>query len=941
MAKSLYENALKKLDSFDLNTRISAIDEIANDPSQDAARALLDAFETAGWRDTKRYILSQLSKYLHYDRVFFALSPLLVESQDAQMASWVLNCFKYSKTNRYDSFLVHFFNGTESQIERNRILSALIHLTSTHVPTLIEKTLSEQELNLKILSEDPLPAEAIKKFDALPASFRILFNQFCGSYKLFQFKPLLSRLSSHRDYYISDSAYINLLKLGGGEDNRSQYELSLLEMESKDPVKEEFHQIYNENLFLQKATSLEKHLDYIFSLPSQNVPNPSILTLKLFEIKKIEEYLPIYESEKNTETLFRMLELLPFAPSMIRKTVRDLSSKFSSPKNAALAASALWRINEGKPVDVFEEFYKLSRSSEVKEGGTFFRWLALSQDPASILSRIQQNFFKYSPIEQSDVINLLVVEHQQFLPQKKVAQAIESFIDWALAEILKKDFVVNKTLVLRLFRACGQMGHASETFLQNFKRILTDKNVTEEERNGLIASLGNIDSPESHKLMVEIVQDSAAMFLSPISKRVLIRALSHVGAQIPQTVYDLFFDWADPSNMSLILRFLHFKPAAPGLDWLKGLTGTAESLSFNEKKWLIKAITQEPFEEAADWLFQEVRGEDETLRGLAIYALTHIQSDKVTKGLLDIAKDLIKDPANSSLVARIFRDLKPPKSGAEQVTKTVENLLSQSTSEQVYESIFGFLSQLVLVKADETRTFNLDPAVRTNVESRLLDELPRFAKLSPVVRSVLLNAEIPTAYPEIFNERVDKSTSVLQFIKAIDIYLKERLGSFLSSDLGQGKMQAIILAAGLDRYLQRGFSSQGLYADTIGTEILQDIELTQGFGLAEFPFGKLKSIVESILANKIFHEEFKVIDGLKAWGVLLLLFARPWGSRNRQLLIQPKADISIISVCKRMIELQDYRNPIAHRHTILELVPVEKIRKRTLTLLNDLQQMFD
>ncbi|MEQ1875875.1 MAG: hypothetical protein ABL958_04455, partial [Bdellovibrionia bacterium] len=355
----------------------------------------------------------------------------------------------------------------------------------------------------------------------------------------------------------------------------------------------------------------------------------------------------------------------------------------------------------------------------------------------------------------------------------------------------------------------------------------------------------------------------------------------------------------------------------------------------------LKAIAVQPFEEAADWLFQEIRGNDQTLKGLAIYALTHIQSDKVTRGLLDIAKELIKDPSQSALLARIFRDLKPPKNGAQEVTKSVEALLSLSTSEPVYEAIFSFLSQLVLVRADETRSFNLDPKVRSNVETRLLEELPKFFKLAPVVRSVLLNAEIPAAHPEIFTDRVDKSTSVLQFIKAIDIYLKERLGGFLGSDVGQGKMQAIVLAAGLDRYLQRGFSSQGLYADTIGTEILRDIDLTQGFGLAEFPFGKLKSIVEAILANKIFHEEFKVIDGLKAWGVLLLLFARPWGTRTRQLLIQPKGQVSIISVCKRMIELQDYRNPIAHRHTILELVPVEKIRKRTLSLLGDLQEMFD
>jgi hypothetical protein len=87
-------------------------------------------------------------------------------------------------------------------------------------------------------------------------------------------------------------------------------------------------------------------------------------------------------------------------------------------------------------------------------------------------------------------------------------------------------------------------------------------------------------------------------------------------------------------------------------------------------------------------------------------------------------------------------------------------------------------------------------------------------------------------------------------------------------------------------------------------------------------------------------EQYKVIDGLRAWALLLLIFGRTFRSKGQ--LIEPIFPIAkpqnelIARLARAMNDLQDLRNRAAHRGTILEMKNMYDMRSLCVGLLNDL-----
>jgi hypothetical protein len=81
-----------------------------------------------------------------------------------------------------------------------------------------------------------------------------------------------------------------------------------------------------------------------------------------------------------------------------------------------------------------------------------------------------------------------------------------------------------------------------------------------------------------------------------------------------------------------------------------------------------------------------------------------------------------------------------------------------------------------------------------------------------------------------------------------------------------------------------------------------------------------------------------VVDGLRAWALLLLLFSRKLARSGGKALVPLRGmgDEQVVAVAKRLMALQDIRNPAAHRQTFLDFVGVEEVRREVLKLLIDL-----
>jgi hypothetical protein len=84
----------------------------------------------------------------------------------------------------------------------------------------------------------------------------------------------------------------------------------------------------------------------------------------------------------------------------------------------------------------------------------------------------------------------------------------------------------------------------------------------------------------------------------------------------------------------------------------------------------------------------------------------------------------------------------------------------------------------------------------------------------------------------------------------------------------------------------------------------------------------------------------RLFDGLRAWAVIFLIFSRKiplaTGAVGPILKLQGTTDDQAISMAKKLMVLQDLRNPAAHRQTYTDLAMVENVRAEAVALINTL-----
>ena len=96
------------------------------------------------------------------------------------------------------------------------------------------------------------------------------------------------------------------------------------------------------------------------------------------------------------------------------------------------------------------------------------------------------------------------------------------------------------------------------------------------------------------------------------------------------------------------------------------------------------------------------------------------------------------------------------------------------------------------------------------------------------------------------------------------------------------------------------------------------------------------------MSGQLAREQYKIIDGLRAWALLLLLFGRNFKFRNIQFeAILPMAKVQndgIARIARDMNELQEARNRAAHRGTMLEMGGMKEMRSVCASVLNSLDE---
>jgi hypothetical protein len=299
---------------------------------------------------------------------------------------------------------------------------------------------------------------------------------------------------------------------------------------------------------------------------------------------------------------------------------------------------------------------------------------------------------------------------------------------------------------------------------------------------------------------------------------------------------------------------------------------------------------------------------------------------------------------NTLLIQKIFDSLHPQlEHDYQSIHKKLENwilerkgALQQPEILQQASTLYAQLHAGIEKKKIESFYSKDIPLDQKNkLDQALLKGIPVYFQLSTGIQSILRSAELMWQYPELYDESIDKSTALIQFTKAIDIFLQGKLGQklfFHQKRVFFEKMQSRIFELELhDTRLDR-------------RTLLNILQCQDVFTIENFPFHKLHLIVQSIEMGTLLRDPYRVIDGLRAWAILLLIFARDLTHCGRKIpsiiafYHHPKQDLKFLAT--GLNDLQELRNKAAHHGVISCFTDLDQHRQKTFSYLNVLVQIL-
>lgn len=334
-------------------------------------------------------------------------------------------------------------------------------------------------------------------------------------------------------------------------------------------------------------------------------------------------------------------------------------------------------------------------------------------------------------------------------------------------------------------------------------------------------------------------------------------------------------------------------------------------------------------EQTADLLIPFLESQHTSLSGRALDTLTFLPGLRAKRIVIDYLNDHSED---LDICDKVIRCLHAPETGNDYFSSILDGILKRSP---LHEHRDGFI---LLRERVSPKKSNLSPEglKAKGIDIQAIDQeltlkINGYSGFNEAVKSTLRSAELPYKHRELFDEYVDKASAIVEYCKGVDLLLEKTLGK-------------AILFPKLERVLhefQTFLHGVGLNESYPNAEnVLIKLELDSHFTTQTLPLHKMTLLSQAIFSGRIVNEHFKVLDGLRAWAVMLLLFGR--GIQNRKPLIptQTTTDKQIIHFCKRLMALQDIRNPLAHRQTALSFLEIDKVRSEVFSLLGSISKLI-
>ncbi len=289
-----------------------------------------------------------------------------------------------------------------------------------------------------------------------------------------------------------------------------------------------------------------------------------------------------------------------------------------------------------------------------------------------------------------------------------------------------------------------------------------------------------------------------------------------------------------------------------------------------------------------------------------------------------------RNARNESVVDRVFPWLMPGFDDESDTARVLSEILVADRSNPQSAKLEEMLQRFTPKSAVSHQT----NSEMEQIDSRLRIAIPRFDELDGTIQLALRAAEQPFLQSGLLERLpIDKAPTVLQYCKALDLVLDRYLGQqrlFPKIDSALPEFQQI--------WHRLGFVDEYPLVD----RVIFLSGLKGRVAPEHFPLHKAKMMCGTFFNGRIMQDRYKVFDGLRAWAVIFLLFARRMpgkdGGVGPLVTLRDAEEADCVKVAVKLMNLQDLRNPAAHRQTYPDLDSVRVVRDDSLDLVNRILQ---
>jgi hypothetical protein len=323
----------------------------------------------------------------------------------------------------------------------------------------------------------------------------------------------------------------------------------------------------------------------------------------------------------------------------------------------------------------------------------------------------------------------------------------------------------------------------------------------------------------------------------------------------------------------------------------------------------------------------------ESIAGRALDSLTAQPDDEARWAILDFLGRHMDDV---EVVDKVVRSLTPSKRHRERFVEQLNKLIVAYPHHPLIDGLTQLRDRMAPLPQGAQAHSARARGTAHAFDHELATRLNGFARLDEPVKAALRSAELPYLYPDVFHGDVDKSTSILEYCKAVDLFLERYLGSALLFPKLRDDFAAF----------QNTLYRVGLHEPYPNPALVIEGLCLQGMVVPEaLPLTKMVRLSQLILDGRLQHTPWRFLDGLRAWSAVLLLFVRAQDRDIRSQMAAPielpgTTDQTIVELALHLDHLQHLRNPVAHRRTLVAFADIETIRNDMVELFAVLDRLF-